>query len=38
VYARENLGETVELDFVTLAHQYADGKPSLMAGLLGPRF
>ena len=37
-YGRENRGEAVNLDFVTQAHQYADGKPSLLAGLLGPRF
>ena len=37
-YGRENRGETVNLDFVTQAHQLADGKPSLLAGLLGPRF
>jgi len=36
-YGRENRGETVNLDFVTQAHQYADGKPSLLAGLLGPK-
>jgi hypothetical protein len=37
VYGRTNLGDTLDLDFVTQAHQYADGKPSLLAGLLGPR-
>ena len=36
-YGRVNRGETVDIDFVTQAHQYADGKPSLLAGLLGPR-
>lgn len=36
-YGRTNRGETLELDFVTQAHRYADGKPSLLAGLLGPR-
>ena len=36
-YGRANRGETVNLEFVTQAHQYADGKPSLLAGLLGPR-
>jgi hypothetical protein len=36
-YGRVNRGETVNLDFVTQVHQYADGKPSLLAGLLGPR-
>lgn len=36
-YGRTNRGETLDLEFVTLAHQYADGKPSLLAGLLGPR-
>ena len=35
-YGRTNRGETLDLEFVTLAHQYADGKPSLLAGLLGP--
>jgi hypothetical protein len=36
-YGRANRGETVDLGFVMQAHQYADGKPSLLAGLLGPR-
>jgi hypothetical protein len=36
-YGRVNRGETVDIDFVTQVHQYADGKPSLLAGLLGPR-
>lgn len=36
-YGRTNRGETLDLDFVAQAHQYADGKPSLLAGLLGPR-
>ena len=36
-YGRTNLGETLNLEFVTQAHQYAVGKPSLLAGLLGPR-
>ena len=36
-YGRVNRGETVDLDFVTQVHQYAGGKPSLLAGLLGPR-
>ncbi len=36
-YGRANRGETLNLEFVTQAHQYADGKPSLLAGLLGPR-
>ena len=38
VFGRENRGETINLDFVTQAHQLANGKPSLLAGLLGPRF
>jgi hypothetical protein len=37
VYGRTNLGETLGLEFVAQAHQYAAGKPSLLAGLLGPR-
>jgi hypothetical protein len=36
-YGRANRGDTVDLGFVTLAHQLGDGKPSLLAGLLGPR-
>jgi len=36
-YARTNRGDTVDLEFVTLAHQLGDGKPSVLAGLLGPR-
>jgi hypothetical protein len=36
-YGRANRGDTVDLQFVTQAHQYAEGKPSLLAGLLGPR-
>ena len=36
-YGRTNRGDTLNLEFVTQAHQYADGKPSLLAGLLGPR-
>jgi hypothetical protein len=36
-YGRVNRGETVDIDFVTQVHQYADGKPGLLAGLLGPR-
>lgn len=36
-YGQANRGESVSLDFVTLAHQYADGRPSLLAGLLGPQ-
>jgi len=38
VYGRTNLGETLSLEFVAQAHQYAAGKPSLLAGLLGPKF
>lgn len=36
-YGRVNRGETIDIDFVTQVHHYADGKPSLLAGLLGPR-
>jgi hypothetical protein len=36
-YGRANRGDTVNLEFVTLAHQLSDGKPSVLAGLLGPR-
>jgi len=36
-YGRANRGEDLGLEFVTQAHQYAEGKPSLLAGLLGPR-
>jgi hypothetical protein len=35
-YGRVNRGEKLNLEFVTLAHHYADGKPSVLAGLLGP--
>jgi hypothetical protein len=35
-YGRANRGEALNLDFVTQAHLYADGKPSVLAGLLGP--
>jgi hypothetical protein len=35
-YGRANRGETTNLEFVTLAHEFAEGKPSLLAGLLGP--
>jgi hypothetical protein len=37
VYGRANRGETLDLEFVAQAHQYATGKPSILAGLLGPR-
>jgi hypothetical protein len=37
-YGRANRDQTLDLEFVTLAHQYADGKPSLLAGLLGPKY
>jgi hypothetical protein len=37
LYGRTNLGETLNLEFVAQAHQYAAGKPSLLASLLGPR-
>jgi hypothetical protein len=36
-YGQANRGKSVSLDFVTLAHQYAEGRPTLLAGLLGPR-
>jgi hypothetical protein len=36
-YGQTNLGETLDLEFVTQAHLLAAGKPSLLAGLLGPR-
>lgn len=36
-YGRANRGEGLNLKFVTEVHQYADGRPSLLAGLLGPR-
>jgi hypothetical protein len=36
-YGQANRGVTVNLEFVTLAHQLGDGKPSVLAGLLGPR-
>jgi len=36
-YARINRGEAVNPEFVMQAHEFADGKPSLLAGLLGPR-
>ena len=35
-YGRANRGDTLDLEFVTQAHQYAEGKPSVLAGLLGP--
>ena len=37
VYGRANHGETVSLKFVAEVHRFADGRPSLLAGLLGPR-
>jgi hypothetical protein len=36
-YGRVNRGDTVDLEFVTHAHQLCDGKPSVLAVLLGPR-
>jgi hypothetical protein len=36
-YGRTNRDQGLELEFVMRAHQYAEGKPSLLAGLLGPR-
>jgi hypothetical protein len=35
-YGRANRGEEVSLEFVSLAHQLANGKPSVLAGMLGP--
>src|SRR5262249_57843791 len=35
-YGRANRDETLELEFVTRAHRYAEGKASVLAGLLGP--
>ena len=36
-YGRANLDDTLDLPFVIRAYQYADGKASVLAGLLGPR-
>ena len=36
-YGQANHGDEVNLTFVTQAHQFAQGKPSLLATLLGPR-
>ena len=36
-YGRAHRDERVDIAFVTRAHQYADGKASILAGLLGPR-
>jgi hypothetical protein len=36
-YGRAHRDETLELEFVTQAHRYADGKASVLAGLLGPK-
>jgi hypothetical protein len=36
-YGRANRGDVVTLEFVTQAHQYSEGKASVLAGLLGPR-
>jgi hypothetical protein len=35
-YGRTNRGETLDLDFVRQVHKFAYGKPSVLAGLLGP--
>jgi len=35
-YGKANRSETLSLEFVTQVHQYAYGKPSVLAGLLGP--
>ena len=37
VYGQANRGDAIDLEFVTLAHQLGDGKPSVLAGLLGPK-
>jgi hypothetical protein len=37
VYGQANHGESVDLSFVTQVHQLSQGKPSLLASLLGPR-
>jgi hypothetical protein len=36
-YGRANRGETLSLEFVTQVHQLGEGKPSVLASLLGPR-
>jgi hypothetical protein len=36
-YGRANRDETLALEFVAQAHRYAEGKASVLAGLLGPR-
>jgi hypothetical protein len=36
-YGRANRRESLALEFVTQVHQFADGKPSLLGGLFGPR-
>jgi hypothetical protein len=36
-YGQANRGETLSLEFVTQVHQLGDGKPSVLASLLGPR-
>jgi hypothetical protein len=36
-YARANHDDDVTLEFVTRAHQLSNGKPSVLASLLGPR-
>jgi hypothetical protein len=35
-YGKANRSEALSLEFVTQVHQYAYGKPSVLAGLLGP--
>jgi hypothetical protein len=37
VYSKENATHSVDLNFIRQAHLLADGKPSILAGLLGPR-
>ena len=36
VYGRANRSETLSLEFVTQVHQLGEGKPSVLASLLGP--
>jgi hypothetical protein len=36
-YGRENRGISVNIDFVRQAHLLADGKPTVLASLLGPK-
>jgi len=36
-YGRKNRDDTLSLEFVAQAHRFADGKASVLAGLLGPK-